>query len=212
MCVCICDTSSYLYMIVSSCWNTLISLEKRPGLQKERVVRQIETNGDACTPLQSVHSDVYPCSPWFSRQSVEFSQVLPAALVLKAAQPHAFWPSFVLIYPLPSFGPLLITDLYENPPGSSCQELQLQVQSLGLQIARLCQAVRGSDDDDDPIADVNITRRVWILPGHRPVPVKMQRCWGDLNQLLAAQWPTKPLICPTGLDALQISHQPWRVD
>ena len=112
--------------------------------------------------------------------------VLPASawLVLKAEQPHAFWPSFVLIYPLPSFGPLLITDLYENPPGSSCQELQLQVQSLGLQIARLCQAVRGSqDDDDDPIAAVNITRRVWILPGHWPVPVKMQRCWCDLNQL-----------------------------
>lgn len=134
-----------------------------------------------CQPLQSVHSDVYPCSPWFSRQSVEFSQVLPDLCWKLNSHTRSDHRLFWSTHSRPS---VLITDLYENLPGSSCQELQLQVQSLGLQIARLCQAVRGSqDDDDDPIAAVNITRRVWILPGHWPVPVKMQRCWRDLNQL-----------------------------
>ena len=132
-----------------------------------------------CTPLQSV-SDIYPlCSS--CRQSV-FSQVLPAALRSWSHTRSAC----VLPVRTRHYRPQK-----ENPPGS--EELQLQVQSLGFQP---CQAVRGSDED--PFADVNSfrrvrhpvehkIRRVWILPGHRPAPVKIERCW------------TKPLFC----------HIPW---
>ena len=117
-------------------WNTT-------GTSTGAIVRQIETNEDAwwCVHASPVCPRRISDISLFTRVSpiCSLCGVLPGSVCTTCEAEQiwtaAFWPSFWSTYsPSVHYSwPL------GEPPGSSCQELQLQVQSLGFQLARLCQ-------------------------------------------------------------------------